>query len=595
MAVTPPPINTPIVSDNGSVSPVWARWLNSISGEVTSTSDRVYRAEQFIAKTPSSTEIHTSPTNTHTDNGVIVGLTATGLLNAIQLVISISDSIPTSAIIEVWEAISNSRQLATLIGTSFALTFVRNGLPLNTTRYYWVRIKYAEGTYGEYFPSGVTAGIAGTTSTSASDILSILQGQITSGQLASDLLTPIDLIATAIPEAIMRLVESSDSSRRSDSKSSILLARTLGADGTAISQGLIYDLQQVVSTATGALASDISGLSATILGADGTGTTAGTIYQERLVRVSAEGAIASDVSTLSSTVGGHTSSISSLSSSVNGIYSQYTVKIDSNGHITGFGLYGDATYSQFIVLADQFAIMNVASSPQTSGSLVIGKWYQLRTFLVGDNFTNVGGVNASYTIFKATGTTPTTWTHSSSLYQINVPFVTGTVGGVSTIGIDGNLIIDGSVIIGGMLTAGTGRRVELNPTTGLIHGFDASNNELLDIGISPATVGHGGYAAGKPYISITDTSSNVFLYAGQLYYMGYYAYGVRTGGVELVGSHNIIIVNGSPVVGSRQTGWGTPTGTLYRTALTDASTQTQYNQALMALITDIKTHGLIGA
>jgi hypothetical protein len=49
------------------------------------------------------------------------------------------------------------------------------------------------------------------------------------------------------------------------------------------------------------------------------------------------------------------------------------------------------------------------------------------------------------------------------------------------------------------------------------------------------------------------------------------------------------------VVGARQTGWGTPTGTLYRTALTNASTQTQFNDALMALITDLISHGLIGA
>lgn len=51
------------------------------------------------------------------------------------------------------------------------------------------------------------------------------------------------------------------------------------------------------------------------------------------------------------------------------------------------------------------------------------------------------------------------------------------------------------------------------------------------------------------------------------------------------------------VVKARIAGWGLPTGTLYRTALTNASTQAQFNQALMALLTDLHAtagHGLIG-
>ncbi len=54
-------------------------------------------------------------------------------------------------------------------------------------------------------------------------------------------------------------------------------------------------------------------------------------------------------------------------------------------------------------------------------------------------------------------------------------------------------------------------------------------------------------------------------------------------------------VSGTNVVGTRKTGWGTPTGTQYRGALTNASTQAQFNQALMALIVDLISHGLIGA
>jgi hypothetical protein len=58
---------------------------------------------------------------------------------------------------------------------------------------------------------------------------------------------------------------------------------------------------------------------------------------------------------------------------------------------------------------------------QTSGTLTIGKRYRINTFVTGDSFTNVGAAsNASGVEFIATGTTPTTWTNSSSLVKAGV-------------------------------------------------------------------------------------------------------------------------------------------------------------------------------
>jgi len=54
----------------------------------------------------------------------------------------------------------------------------------------------------------------------------------------------------------------------------------------------------------------------------------------------------------------------------------------------------------------------------TSGTLTIGKAYIIDTYVSGDDFTNVGGTNVTGNEFIATGTTPTTWTNSSSLRQI---------------------------------------------------------------------------------------------------------------------------------------------------------------------------------
>lgn len=56
-----------------------------------------------------------------------------------------------------------------------------------------------------------------------------------------------------------------------------------------------------------------------------------------------------------------------------------------------------------------------SQTPITSGTLETGKNYIIDTYVAGDDFTNVGGTNVSGSEFTATGTTPTTWTNSSSL------------------------------------------------------------------------------------------------------------------------------------------------------------------------------------
>lgn len=56
---------------------------------------------------------------------------------------------------------------------------------------------------------------------------------------------------------------------------------------------------------------------------------------------------------------------------------------------------------------------------QKSGLLVSGRRYKITAFVTGDDFTNLGaGSNATGIVFTATSTTPTTWTHSSSLSPV---------------------------------------------------------------------------------------------------------------------------------------------------------------------------------
>jgi len=54
----------------------------------------------------------------------------------------------------------------------------------------------------------------------------------------------------------------------------------------------------------------------------------------------------------------------------------------------------------------------------TSGTLTIGKKYRINDWITNDDFTNIGGTNEDGNEFVATGTTPTTWTNSSTVVRI---------------------------------------------------------------------------------------------------------------------------------------------------------------------------------
>jgi len=137
---------------------------------------------------------------------------------------------------------------------------------------------------------------------------------------------------------------------------------------------------------------------------------------------SAEGSItstASSLTQLTTTVGGNTTSISTNASSINGIEGKFTVKIDTAGHVSGYGLISTANdgtpTSEFGVRADTFWVSppsNASASAPTSGLYKGYVWY--------DSSNNV----TKYYTGSAFSTTPQT-----------VPFVikstSGTVNGVT--------------------------------------------------------------------------------------------------------------------------------------------------------------------
>lgn len=132
-----------------------------------------------------------------------------------------------------------------------------------------------------------------------------------------------------------------------------LTTRVTTAEGTITSQASdITTLQSDLTTAEGditANASAVGGLDTRVTAAEGDITS-----------------ISSDITTLTTTVNGNTASITTNASSINGVEAKYTVKIDNNGHISGYGLISTANNatptSTFSVNVDAFKITNATQT-----------------------------------------------------------------------------------------------------------------------------------------------------------------------------------------------------------------------------------------
>jgi len=106
--------------------------------------------------------------------------------------------------------------------------------------------------------------------------------------------------------------------------------------------------------------------------------------------------VVSDVTTLSTTVGDNTTAIETNATSVDGLKAQYTVKIDTNGAVAGYGLasaVNDAggITSEFIVNADRFAILKDATDTGTANV----------PFIVQTTAETINGVSAPAGVYIA--------------------------------------------------------------------------------------------------------------------------------------------------------------------------------------------------
>jgi predicted nucleic acid-binding Zn-ribbon protein len=225
----------------------------------------------------------------------------------------------------------------------------------------------------------------------ASDITS-LESDVTSLQ------TNTSANATAISSLDTRVTANETSITSQSSDITALQSNVSSLNGTVSGNSTaITNLGTRVTSAEGTItsqSSDITSLQSSVTSLNTSVSGNATAISGIETRVTAnEGDITSQataLTSLTSTVGTNTTSITNQQTTINGIKAQYTVTIDNNDHISGFGLVSDIIdgnpTSAFIVNADQFAI---------GGAGVITDEYP---FVVYTTNTNVTKDGETYTI-----------------------------------------------------------------------------------------------------------------------------------------------------------------------------------------------------
>lgn len=232
--------------------------------------------------------------------------------------------------------------------------------------YYWIRAVNKNGIAGAFFSS------TGVNATTALDYLYI------SGLIDDILDDDVNNLGlnTTIDALDLNITQLENFSGYTSSYNGDSLITRIGSvetvAGNAATSAQLQSEQTARATADLALASDITTLNSTVYDqTTGVAATYSGLQSEITARANADSAISSSITSLTTTVNGNTTSIQTNTSSINGVEAKYSVKVDNNGHVSGFGLISTANdsgtvTSAFIVSADRFAIARPYNSSNTN-------------------------------------------------------------------------------------------------------------------------------------------------------------------------------------------------------------------------------------
>lgn len=177
-----------------------------------------------------------------------------------------------------------------------------------------------------------------------------LAGQITTLQAKVD----DDIVAAMQQEAMLRASED----------------EALAGQITTLQTQINEDITAAIQTESNARADQDAALSSqiTTLQTKFTNDIAAAVQVEAKARADADSAMSKTVTTVQTTVNGHTSSIQQNLTSINGLKAEWKIRVQSGGKVSGVSLGTNGTESQFLVLADRFA---VGTSTSTSYPFII--------------------------------------------------------------------------------------------------------------------------------------------------------------------------------------------------------------------------------
>lgn len=236
---------------------------------------------------------------------------------------------------EVYENTVDNNELATLVGTPTTTSFNRGGLPGLATRYYWVKAVNRRGMKSQ-FNSNI-----GTSATTV---------QATHEDVVEQFVNESLLVPTLL--AGLKGNEAQFNALQSYFDAAAELQSTVDQFQARIAE--LEEFQQNFSDGT------ISYVTQEQLLTAKQESTQAAVDQLNGVYAGPEGAIATAITNLKTSVDDKFSELQITAQTIDGLKSQYTVKIDNNGYVAGFGLASDSSQgvptSEFLVLADRFAI-----------------------------------------------------------------------------------------------------------------------------------------------------------------------------------------------------------------------------------------------
>ncbi len=369
----------------------------------------------------------------------------------------------------------------------------------NKTYYYWVSNVNDNGIESA---TSQSAGVMGVTLPNTQFILDALTNSITESQLYSTLGTRINLIdgastLTGSVNARLNAVQTDLQSQITANGSAIISVQDVNSSQatqitalgtrTGIAESNITNLQSTTSAQAitiSSLNTRVGSAESSIINLNTTTANQATSLSSLNTRVgSAETSItnlntttanqATSISQLTSTVSGNTTSIQTLTSTTNGLNAQYTVKIDTNGYVSGFGLASTANnatpFSSFIVRADRFSI----SSP--SGPSIPPK----TPFIVTTTTTIVNGVSVPAGVYIDSATI-----QNGSI--TNAKIGDATIESAKIVSLNADKIVANSLSaitanIGLLRTATTGARLEIESNQ--IRVYDSAGTMRVRMGV----------------------------------------------------------------------------------------------------------------